>query len=187
MHAIATDLTKQWRSPMLRFAQLHLPSREEAEDAVQDTFTALLQCDAADVHAGNAKHYVFGILRNKIADRLRDKYRAPIAYEDAFDDDLDKVLFDDRGHWVDGVAPTGWVNPQEHMHKQQFFVIVDLCVHKLPAKPARVFSMKEFLECEVSDICRTLGITKADYWQCMSRARKQLQLCLHQNWFEKGE
>ena len=34
------------------------------------------------------------------------------------------------------------------------------------------------------EICQTLGLTKADYWQCMSRARKQIQLCLTQNWFE---
>lgn len=187
MYTFVTDLTKQWRIPMLRFSQLHLPSREEAEDAVQDTFTALLQCAVADVNVANAKHYAFGILRNKIADRLRQKYRSPIAYEEEFDDDLDQVLFDERGHWVDGVAPTGWVNPQEHVQSQQFFMIVDLCVQKLPAKPARVFSMKEFLECDVTEICTTLGITKTDYWQCMSRARKQLQLCLHQNWFEKGE
>jgi RNA polymerase sigma-70 factor (ECF subfamily) len=28
-----------------------------------------------------------------------------------------------------------------------------------------------------------LGLTQADYWQCMSRARKQIQLCLDQHWF----
>ncbi|WP_021028914.1 sigma-70 family RNA polymerase sigma factor [Comamonas sp. B-9] len=185
MHTIAAEITVQWRSAMLRFAQLHLPSREEAEDAVQDTLAALLQLDRSSFDAAEAKSYLFGILRNKISDRLRQKYRAPVSYDEAFQDDLDQILFDKRGHWVEGVAPTTWVNPQQQLQNDQFFIIVDLCVHKLPAKPARVFSMKEFLECEAEEICSTLGITKADYWQCMSRARKQLQLCLHQNWFDK--
>ncbi|QMV72405.1 sigma-70 family RNA polymerase sigma factor [Comamonas piscis] len=185
MHSIAADITQQWRSPMLRVAQLHLPSREEAEDAVQDTLTALLLLEPDSFDPAQAKSYLFGILRNKISDRLRQKYRAPLSYDEAFNDDLDQVLFDKRGHWVDGVAPASWVNPQQQLQNDQFFSIVDLCVHKLPAKPARVFSMKEFLECEADEICSTLGITKADYWQCMSRARKQLQLCLHQNWFDQ--
>ena len=65
----------------------------------------------------------------------------------------------------------------------QFFAVLEACVSKLPPKPARVFSMKELLDCDADEICATLAITRADYWQCMSRARKQLQLCLGQNWF----
>jgi RNA polymerase sigma-70 factor (ECF subfamily) len=44
--------------------------------------------------------------------------------------------------------------------------------------------MKEFLDCEPEEICATLGLTKSDYWQCLSRARKQIQICLNQSWFE---
>ena len=43
--------------------------------------------------------------------------------------------------------------------------------------------MKVFLECDADEICTTLGLSKTDYWQCMSRARKQIQLCLSQKWF----
>ncbi len=64
---------------------------------------------------------------------------------------------------------------------------MDLCVSKLPPKVARVFSMKELLECDSAEICNTLGLSKTDYWQCMSRARKQLQLCLNQQWFGTHE
>ena len=61
--------------------------------------------------------------------------------------------------------------------------MLEACVSKLPPKPARVFSMKELLDCDADEICAMFAITRADYWQCMSRARKQLQLCLGQNWF----
>ena len=46
-------------------------------------------------------------------------------------------------------------------------------------------SMKEFLECDVAEICATLNLSQSDYWQCMSRARKRLQICLNTRWFEK--
>ena len=35
------------RGPMLRFAQLHLQPREDAEDAVQDALSAALSVDLA--------------------------------------------------------------------------------------------------------------------------------------------
>ena len=83
------------------------------------------------------------------------------------------MLFNARGHWVDGVAPSSWRTPEDQLHSDQFFAVVDICVQKLPPKTARVFSMKEFLECEADEVCDTLGLSKADYWQCMSRARKR--------------
>jgi RNA polymerase sigma-70 factor (ECF subfamily) len=175
---------RQWRGPMLRFALLHLQPREEAEDAVQDALAAALGVDLAQVQEADPKRYLFGILKHKITDRLRGKYRAEVGYHEAFGDDLDENLFNERGHWIEGVAPSAWTTPEALLQTDQFFAVVDICVHKLPTKPAQVFSMKEFLDCEAEEICATLGMSKADYWQCMSRARKQIQLCLTQNWFE---
>jgi RNA polymerase sigma-70 factor (ECF subfamily) len=133
------------------------------------------------------KRYVFGILKNKITDRLRQKYRTT-KYEVAIEtDDIDHVLFDDKGHWVKELAPAYWSTPEEQLNTDQFFAVVDACVHDLPKKIAQVFSMKELLECETQEICDILNLSQADYWQCMSRARKKLQLCLNIRWFEKDE
>jgi len=150
---------------------------------VQDALTALLGANETVLHCTDPKRYLFGILKHKITDRLRQKYRPEMGYQEAFADDLDQVLFNERGHWVDGVAPATWHCPEAQLQSEQFFAVVDLCVHKLPTKPARVFSMKELLDCETEEVCAVLGLTKADYWQCMSRARKQIQLCLNEKWF----
>lgn len=174
---------RQWRGPMLRFACLHLSPREEAEDAVQDALIALLEIDIDKLEAADPKRYLFGILKNKITDRLRKRYSGEVSYCEAFSDDLDVHLFNERSHWIESVAPAGWHRPDQRMQTDQFFAVVDLCVHNLPTKPAQVFSMKEFLECDADEICTTLGLSKTDYWQCMSRARKQIQLCLNQKWF----
>jgi RNA polymerase sigma-70 factor (ECF subfamily) len=174
---------RQWRGPMLRFAQLHLQPREDAEDAVQDALAAALGIDADKLQHTDPKSYLFGILKHKVTDRLRRKYRAEVSVHEAFGDDIDDALFNERGHWVEGVAPAAWTTPEAQLQTDQFFAVVDICVHKLAAKPARVFSMKEFLDCEPEEICATLSLSKADYWQCMSRARKQIQLCLNESWF----
>lgn len=173
---------RQWRGAMLRFARLHLSSPEDAEDVVQDTFAAALVLDPATLAGVDPRSYLFGILRHKVMDRLRHRYRAEVT-TDQPEDDLDALLFDGRGHWLGGVAPKAWATPEAQLESDQFFRVVDICVNKLPAKPARVFSMKEFLECGAEEICVALGITRADYWQCLSRARKQIHLCLNQSWF----
>jgi len=171
---------------MLRFARLHIQPDEEAEDAVQDTLLAACAGAADALRQTDPRPYLFGILKNKVADRLRSKYRRQQVMSDTFEDDLDDVLFDERGHWDRAVAPASWDSPESHMQSDQFFAVVDICVNKLPDKVARVFSMKELLEWEAEEVCDALGVSKADYWQCMSRARKQIQLCLNQNWFEGG-
>lgn len=178
------QITKDLRTPMLRFALLHLQPREEAEDAVQDALTALLTSPAQVWADSGVKPYIFGILKHKITDRLRHKYRTEVSYSTLSEDDIDQTLFDQRGHWADGIAPPAWQTPVEKLQTHQFFRMVDICVNQLPAKPARVFSMKELLECDADEICDTLGLSKTDYWQCMSRARKQIQLYLNEKWFQ---
>lgn len=189
----AGALARAWRAPLLRFARLHLQPDEEAEDAVQDTLLAVLAAPAAapprggGPRQGDARGYLFGILKHKITDRLRARYRhgtLPAASATAGGADaLDAELFDSRGHWQTGTGPALWHDPESQLQNSQFFAVLEACVSKLPPKPARVFSMKELLDCDADEICATLAITRADYWQCMSRARKQLQLCLGQNWF----
>ena len=174
---------KEWRRPMLRFALLHLQPSEDAEDAVQDALAAALTLNTADIAGSDPRRYLFGILRNKVMDRLRHRYRAEITFSEAFADDLDETLFDKHDHWARDVAPAAWQTPDAQLQSEQFFQVVDICVNRLPEKPARVFSMKEFLDCAPEDICDILGIKKADYWQCLSRARKQIHLCLNQSWF----
>ena len=102
-------------------------------------------------------------------------------------DDLDHILFKENGHWVKELVPAYWSTPEDQLHSDAFFIVVDVCVNDLPAKIARVFSMKEFLECDVAEICSTLKLSQSDYWQCMSRARKRLQICLNTRWFEKEQ
>ncbi|MGC4061094.1 MAG: sigma-70 family RNA polymerase sigma factor [Aquabacterium sp.] len=151
---------------------------------MQDALLAAMKVQPERIDQGDPRRYLFGILKHKITDRLRSKYRHQDWRSLDDGDDLDALLFDGRDHWVAELAPATWRSPEAHLESDQFFEVVDICITKLPPKPARVFSMKELLECEPHEICETLGLSKVDYWQCMSRARKQIQLCLTQNWFE---
>lgn len=176
-------LSRALRAPMLRFAQRLLHPRDQAEDVVQDALLALLESADALAHAHDPRRYVFGVLRHKVADALRRRYRQPGHSAEPLED-LDDLLFDAQGAWREGSAPSSWNTPETRLQKDQFFAVVDLCVNHLPDKIARVFSLRMFLEFEADEVCGMLNVSKPDYWQCLSRARKQLQLCLNQRWFQ---
>lgn len=179
-------LDQRLRAAMLRFAKLHIQPLEEAEDAVQDTLLALMERSDRLVGVQDIKPYVFGILKNKITDRLRRKYRVSEREVAVEMDDMDHVLFQSNGNWVKELAPATWNSPEEQLNSDQFFAVVDACVNDLPEKIARVFSMKELLDCDADEVCSILNLTQSDYWQCMSRARKRLQMCLNARWFESS-
>jgi RNA polymerase sigma-70 factor (ECF subfamily) len=114
--------------------------------------------------------------------RGREVHIEPLA-EQSMDDALD-ALFAADGHWQE--PPAAWQQPERALEQQQFFDVLQVCVDRLPPKLGRVFMMREWLEREIDDICRELGITSNNCGVMLYRARMQLRECLDRQWF-KGQ
>lgn len=165
---------------MLRLACRLMQPPEAAEDVVQQTLLTVLEQPQAWAQADDPRLYVFGVLKHKIADALRQRYRQPQSISPEPEEDFDELLFKANGHWLQANAPVLWSTPELSLHHDQFFAMVDACVNLLPDKSAKVFGMKYLLELQAQEVCEALHLSKTDYWQCLSRARKQLQMCLQQ-------
>lgn len=174
------------RGDMVRFALLQLRDSAAAEDAVQDALTAALGARARYAARAQLKTWVFAILRNKIVDLLRERTRHP---KQSFDDSADIVdelddAFDRRGFWRKDARPTRWSHPETELENTEFWRVFDACLNYLPENTARVFMMREMLELETVEICRTLDISERNCWVILHRARMRLRLCLAENWFD---
>lgn len=184
--AFLTDLRKQ----MVKFATLQLSNSHLAEDAVQEALMGALK--NAKSFAGRAalKTWVFAILKNKIADTLRQKQRmvdaSSLLREDEESEDFSE-LFKHNGHWQDDDRPAVWGNPQAALQQHQFWKVFEVCLEGLPGNQARVFMMKEFVELDTNEICSTVGITTTNLNVMLHRSRLRLRECLENNWFVKGE
>lgn len=184
--AFLTDLRKQ----MVKFATLQLSNSHLAEDAVQEALMGALK--NAKSFAGRAalKTWVFAILKNKIADTLRQKQRmvntSSLLREDEEGEDFSE-LFDHKGHWQEDENPASWGNPQASLHQHQFWQVFEICLEALPGNQARVFMMKEFVELDTHEICSTIGITTTNLNVILHRSRLRLRECLENHWFVKGE
>lgn len=175
------------RPMLVRFAQLQLRNQTLAEDAVQDALLAVLEQPQRFAGQSSLRTYVTGILKFKIIDNLRatTRERQLEPDEGQTEDEAIDALFVADGHARD--MPRDWGNPDATLQQKDFFRVLEVCLEKLPAKTARIFMMREWLELETEEICKELAITSSNAWVLLYRARMRLRECLDLNWFGTHE
>lgn len=185
-----TDYLTDVRLQMLRFARLQLGDAHAAEDAVQEALAAAL-ANAGQFRARSAlKTWIFGILKHKIADALRQGQRLVPAGDlfahDETDDALSR-LFNAHGMWRPEHRPRYWDEPEEAVTQRQFWTVFEACLDGLPSAQARVFMMREFIELDAGEICKAAGVTSENLYVLLHRARLRLRDCLERQWFAGTE
>lgn len=184
------EFLQDLRRQMLRFATLQLSDANLAEDAVQEALIGAFK--SANRFGGRAalKTWVFAILKNKIADVLRQRQRlheADLMLHAHEEGEDFRELFDARGFWQADERPAAWGDPDQAVHSAQFWRVFETCLDHLPNQQARVFMMREFIELETPEICEAIGITVSNLNVMLHRARLRLRECLENNWFAPGE
>ncbi len=171
------------RPALLRFALLQLRNHALAEDVVQDTLIAVLEKPERFAGQSTLRTYLTGILKHKIIDVLRSSKRElQIGDEDERSDaEVIDGLFKPDGHTVD--VPRQWGDPDATLEQKDFFRVLEICLERLPAKNARIFMMREWLELGTEEICKELAISTSNAWVMLYRARVQLRECLELQWF----
>ncbi|WP_444930928.1 RNA polymerase factor sigma-70 [Microbulbifer sp. SSSA002] len=174
------------RQQMLRFASLQLQDMQLAEDAVQEALIGALKNSRSFSGRSALKTWVFAILKNKIADILRQRQRFVDADQlvrgDREEHDHDE-LFDQTGHWQKAEKPKHWADPESAIHDKHFWRIFEACLSHLPSRQAQIFMMREFIELESHEICAAMDITVSNLNVTLHRARLRLRECLEDNWF----
>jgi RNA polymerase sigma-70 factor (TIGR02943 family) len=179
--AFLEDLHRQ----MLKFATLQLGDAHLAEDAVQDALMGALKNVSSFRGRAALKTWVFAILKNKIADTLRQRRRMVSAEGllGADDDDSDASSpFNRWGYWYPSARPREWSSPEAALHDSDFWRIFTTCLEGLPPRQARVFMMREFIELESAEICASVGISISNLHVILHRARLRLRGCLESHW-----
>ncbi|MBE0509855.1 MAG: sigma-70 family RNA polymerase sigma factor [Chromatiales bacterium] len=172
------------RQDLLRFARMQLRDPAAAEDVVQEALSAAYATREHFNGQAQVKTWVFSILRNKILDQIRFGVRHPtqsLTREDGSDEDVESQ-FDEHGYWHKERRPSRWGDPEETLANEQFWRILEICLHAMPENIARVFTMREMLDLETNEICEQLAISESNCWVILHRARSRLRLCLENNW-----
>lgn len=178
------DIEKE-RGYLLRYALLQLRNPAQAEDTVQETLLAALEGRTRFSGKSSLRTWLTGILKHKIIDHLRRSGREqqlPNVDDDRSEADAIDALFAADGHWQE--MPADWGNPAGALENSRFWTAFELCLQRLPARTARVFTMREVMEMTTDEICQELAITTTNCWVMLHRARLMLRECLEMTWFD---
>lgn len=145
------------RPQLLKFALLRLRSREQAEDAVQDTLLAALESIDRFAASSSLRTWVTAILKHKIVDTMRASGR-----EEPLDPEKEPVH---EGGPEDGFA------------RRRLAEALERGLQQLPANTARVFVLREAIGMDIAEICRELAISSSNCWVMLHRARVRLRAC----------
>ncbi|MGE0113590.1 MAG: RNA polymerase factor sigma-70 [Steroidobacteraceae bacterium] len=177
------------RSQMLKFAILQMSDEQLAEDAVQEALIGALKNARSFGGRAAFKTWMFAILKNKISDTLRQRHRlvevSRLLNKDQEEVGLDQ-LFDNKGFWNVDERPADWGDPEQSFRDGQFWTVFETCLDGLPPKHAQVFMMREFIELDTEEICKTVGITVSNLHVLLHRARLRLRECLENKWHLGG-
>lgn len=164
---------------LYRFAIIRITNQDVAEDLVQETFISALAAEKENQFHGQSavKTWLTGILKHKISDHLRRKYRDQAVPLEFVGEDIIEGSFDNRGSWL--VKPGTWgINPSDRYEQKELAKILMACIEALQEKQADAIRLREFDEKNTEEICKILMITTTNYWVLMHRARLSLRRCV---------
>jgi len=165
------------------YALLRTADKAIAEELVQETFVAALSTYGKSQFSGKSagKTWLIGILKHKIFDHLRKKYRHQAqSFEDINNTQIEDS-FDARGNWR--VKPGQWgMEPYERYEQQEFMRVLVNCITGLNTRQADAFRLRELDGEESEEICKVLNISPTNYWVLMHRARLALRKCMERFW-----
>ena len=163
------------RSAMLRFARRKIRDEDLAEDAVQDALVAALSSRESFQGRSALRTWLIGILNHKIQDvfRRESRYvRRPGGDQAAEDGGPDESPAEVRA----AIADTEHSDPANEVGQRRMRAELAREIDALPDTLREVFVLQVIEGLPTAEVCRRLGITEANCWVRLHRARKRLAL-----------
>jgi len=178
---------EEYGDVLFGFAAARVRDRSIAQDLVQETFLAGLKAGQSFAGRSSERAWLFGILRNKLADHYRRQGREMSLNELESPWPEEEGAFATNGPgkdgWVLRIAPKAWESPEDSLVSKEFFEVLKTCLAALPEKAAQAFFLREVDDISSETICKDLGISPNNFWVLLHRARMSLRRCLEVHWF----
>lgn len=160
---------------LYRYALSRLRDPEAAEEVVQQTFLAALRAKNQYTAAGSEGGWLMGILKRKIVDEIRRRWR--LSSGENAEGDLAETLFDEAGSWQPHVG-SSCQQPSSRLERDEFWQMIRDCLSNLPQRQADAFVLRELEGLRSEEICKELAISSSNLWVLLYRARLRLSACI---------
>lgn len=181
----AEQWAKDYSQALYRYALARVSDQAVAEELVQETFLAALKSFDQFQGQSTVQTWLIGILRHKLFDHFRSQFKRQAVETPMEEDDPERDLFDKRGKWAH--PPVDWsTDPHAALQSQEFRQVLADCLRGIRPEKRAVLILRTAEGLTTEEIGKQLGITPANMWVLMHRARAMLRRCLEKRWFRTG-
>jgi len=156
----------QMRPLLMRTARTRLRNPSWAEDAVSETLLAALQKRPDFTEPTRVQAWLFGILRHKVVDQLRQHLG---------DSGIAFVEEELEGEASEASDPCPRADPMRRTADSQFIAALFVQLERLPPMHAKAFVLRECQNSDTEEICDELAISEGALWVVLHRARRRLR------------
>jgi RNA polymerase sigma-70 factor, ECF subfamily len=177
-------LVREWHSPLLRVAQIFVPSRAVAEEVVQETWLRVLGALERFEGRSSLRTWVFRILVNTAKTRaqregrvipfsaLREPGRVPEAAVEP-----ERFLPEHDAH------AGGWASPPPELPEERLLAAetrqaIGAAIEALPASQRAVISLRDVEGWSAEEVCNALDLTEVNQRVLLHRARAKVRQAL---------
>jgi RNA polymerase sigma-70 factor (ECF subfamily) len=178
-------VVRDWHSPLLRVAQIFVPTRAVAEEVVQETWLRVLGALERFEGRSSLKTWVFRILVNTAKTRaqregrtipfsaLQDAARVPQAAVEP-----ERFLPDDHPH-----HPGGWAVPPRDLPEDRLLAAetrdrIAAAIEALPANQRAVISLRDVEGWSSDEVRNALELSEVNQRVLLHRARARVRQAL---------
>jgi RNA polymerase sigma-70 factor, ECF subfamily len=170
---------------MLGVAHGYVPSREIAEEVVQETWIALLKGIGSFEGRSSLRTWLFTVLIN-IAKRrgMRERRDADVAVMAFTGGTVDQARFRDAddpypGHWRSDEVPSPFPDtPEGSVLGDELIALARRELDKLPERQRIVVTMRDMLGLDSAEVCELLEISVANQRVLLHRGRAAVRQVL---------
>ena len=183
--AAFAQLVDQYTPAMLGVARGYVPSREIAEEVVQETWIALLKGIDSFEGRSSLRTWLFAVMIN-IAKRrgLRERRDADAAVAAFTGGTVDPARFrtaDDPypGHWKQGEEPSPFPDtPEGSVLGNELVDVARRELDRLPERQRIVVTLRDMLGFDSSEVCALLDVSIANQRVLLHRGRAAVRQVL---------
>lgn len=178
-----TELVNAWSPALLHMARRFVPTDEAAEDAVQETWLAVVNgIDRFEGRSG-LRTWVLSILIRQ-ARRLGQREQRSIPFSTAWREERGPTV--DPGRFrapTEAEHPRGWalpptrwdLLPETHAQSAQLRAVILAAIAELPLPQQRVIMARDVWGCDAKEVCGMLKVTANYQRVLLHRARAHLR------------
>ena len=181
-----TSLVQRYHASLLRLAMSYVATREQAEDAVAETWLGVLNGIDRFEGRSSLKTWIFRILVNRAKTKgVREQRSVPFSSLGSegeggeSEPSVDPGRFAPAGNW--SAPPQSWEGlPEDRLLSAEAKAIVDAAIAHLPDMQRAVITLRDVQGLTAEEAREVLGLTEVNQRVLLHRARSKVRARLEE-------